>query len=158
MLEIITQRKIYNDEIHKNIISDVFINGKWFCYELEDQLRADGIKVDGETCVPADTYDVILTFSNHFQRVLPLIYNQPDFSILSHGKRFSGVRAHGGQTEADTHACFLTAYNVNKELTRIQGSAERDITALIKANGGKAIWKVEDHGLYMGGLDKKLVA
>ena len=156
MLTFISQRKIYNTGAHRNIISDVFADSKWLCYQLEDEIRGDGVKVDGMTCIPADIYDVIHTFSPHFKRVMPLIYNQPDFSILSHGKRFSGVRCHGGQTELDTHACLLAAYNIDKEQTRIQGSAERDITAMIQAHGGKAKWIIEDRGLSGGGLNKIL--
>ncbi len=155
-LIITSQRKVYNTGIHKNIISDVFVNGKWLCYQLEDQVRADGDKVDGETCIPAGEYDVVLSFSKRFQRVMPLIFNKPDFTIDSHGKQFSGVRCHGGNKEQDTHGCLLTAYNVNAEQTQIQNSAETDITKLIQLHGGKAKWIIEDKGLTGGGLNKTL--
>ncbi len=155
-LILISQRKIYNTVPHRNIISDVFANGVWLCYQLEDEIRADGDKVDEETCIPADEYDVVLTFSNRFQRVTPLIYNKPDFSIDSHGKKFAGIRCHGGNSEADTHGCLLTAYNINKEQNRIQGSAETDITKLIQKHGGKAKWIIQDKGLTGGGLSKIL--
>lgn len=156
-LIITSQRKIYNTGKHRNIISDVFVNGTWFCYQLEDEIRADGVKVDGETCIPAGEYNVSLTFSNRFKRTMPLIYNKPDFSIDSHGKKFAGVRAHGGNTEEHTLGCLLIAYNINKDLDRIQGSAETDLTKLIYKYGGKAKWIIEDKGLTGGGLNKKIL-
>jgi hypothetical protein len=158
MITIIAQRKVYNSGISNNIISDVFVDGKWFCYWLEDQLRADGVKVHGETCIPAGNYDVTLSYSPTFKRKMPLIYNQPDLSIKANGKSFSGVRLHGGNDETDSHGCPLVAYNVNAEQTRVFGTAEKDLTALILKHGGKAKLIIEDRGLTGGGLNKLMAA
>jgi hypothetical protein len=157
-LTFISQRKVYNTGASNNIISDMFANGKWLCYVLEDILRADGVKVDGETCIPADEYSVVLTYSNRFKRMMPLIYNTADLKVVSHGKEFSGVRMHGGQTEADTHACLLTAYHVNEEQTRIQGTAVEEIIRMLAANGGKAKLIIQDMPFTGGGLNNKMAA
>ena len=53
---------------------DVFIG-----YTLEDVVRS-GPKVHGRTAIPAGTYGLSVTFSNHFQKPLPLLANVPNFS------------------------------------------------------------------------------
>jgi hypothetical protein len=158
MLTFVVQRKIYNSGQHNNIISDVFANGKWICYILEDIVRADGIKVDGETCIPADTYDVIVNMSSRFKRVMPLIFNKPDLTIDSHGKQFAGVRVHGGNSEINSHACQLAAHNVSADQMTVHDTAEALITKMIQDAGGKAKWIVEDRGVTGGGLNNKMAA
>lgn len=80
------------------------IDGVFQCYTLEDQLREQsGLsvaqwKVPGATAIPAGIYRVRLTFSQRFQRVLPLLEDV-------HG--FTGVRIHPGNTIADTEGCIL---------------------------------------------------
>ena len=79
-------------------IGKLFVDGVFECYTLEDVVRHDGVKVYGETAIPAGTYVVVITFSNRFQRDLPLLVNVPDFS---------GIRIHAGNVAADTHGCLL---------------------------------------------------
>jgi len=56
------------------------------------------VKIKGITAIPAGKYKVILTFSNRFKKVLPLLMNVPNFS---------GVRIHSGNTAEDTSGCII---------------------------------------------------
>lgn len=152
------QRKVYNTGSSNNIISDVFAGDKWFCYVLEDILRADGVKVPGETCIAAGEYTMELTWSNRFKRMMPLIYNTADKKCVGNGKEFSGVRFHGGNTEFDTEACLLGGFNVNKDQTRIFNSALNVMIKMLEACGGKAQLIIQDRPFNGGGLNKKMAA
>lgn len=111
----------------------LFIDGERFCETLEDAARAFGVKVPGQTCLPPGNYSVIVTHSPRFNRPMILIYTNPrDHSCEHGGIRFEGVRIHGGNTHEDTEGCPLVAYN-RISTDRIQGTAEADLTALVRA-------------------------
>lgn len=74
----------------------LYIDDLFQCYTLEDQERED--KIYGETAIPLGRYEVILTMSQRFNRLLPLLQDVPNFS---------GVRIHGGNTAKDTEGCIL---------------------------------------------------
>ena len=90
-LKVIREASSKNATIGKLFIDDVF-----FCYTLEDVVR--DVKIYGETAIPTGMYEVKLTMSNRFKKVLPLLLNV---------KNFEGVRIHAGNTKADTHGCIL---------------------------------------------------
>lgn len=80
------------------------VDGKLFCWSLEDRVReidgepVDQWKVPGKTAIPRGTYEVQITFSNRFKRDLPLLVNVPGFS---------GIRIHPGNTSENTEGCIL---------------------------------------------------
>jgi len=82
-------------------------NGDWvyFCDTLEDVVRPSGEKVYGETAIPYGNYEFILTQSVHFQCMLPLLLDVPNFS---------GVRIHWGNSNLDTKGCILVGENKQK--------------------------------------------
>jgi len=103
-----------------------------FCYSLEDTVRANGIKVHGETALPAGMYNLSVSVSNRFKREMPCIDTEGDkVTSIAGGIKFEGARLHGGNDHEDSHGCPLVAYN---KLTdeKIQGTAEKEITAEIK--------------------------
>lgn len=79
----------------------LYVDGKFYCYVLEDTdryLEKGGQKVFGKTAIPRGTYRVIVDFSNHFQKFLPLLLNVP---------QYAGVRIHTGNTALDTEGCLI---------------------------------------------------
>jgi len=87
------------NRVNKNkycTIGELYINGKFQCYTLEDVERKSKIK--GKTAIPTGRYEVILNMSNRFKRVMPLLLNVPNFE---------GVRIHTGNSAKDTEGCIL---------------------------------------------------
>lgn len=79
-------------------IGEMFINGKFTCYTLEDVVRPKNEKVFGQTAIPYGSYRITVTHSPRFGVDLPLVNDVPGFS---------GVRIHPGNTAADTEGCIL---------------------------------------------------
>jgi hypothetical protein len=79
-------------------IGSLSIDGEWQCWTCEDTVRDLGVKVPGQTAIPFGSYPIDITFSQRFQRDLPLLMYVPNFS---------GVRIHPGNTAADTEGCVL---------------------------------------------------
>ncbi len=96
-MKIVVRRFEYSD---RYTIGRMYINDstEQECYTLEDTVRAPGVKIFGETAIPAGTYNVTIDFSPHFNRNMPHILNVPDFE---------GVRIHSGNDDADTEGCIL---------------------------------------------------
>lgn len=122
MIEIF--RHTYNTKGDRNIIGDLFIDGKFFCYTLEDELRQE--KVYGLTAIPSGEYYYEITYSPRFKRQMILI---KDVSL------FSGIRIHGGNTSKDSHGCPLVAFNTDYK--KIWGTAEKKLTKLIQETNPK---------------------
>ena len=111
----------------KYTISRVIINGERFgdgkkwCSVLEDTDRGliqsmsveeiKKIKVYGQTAIPRGIYEVQITYSPKFKRMLP---------ILRDVKGFSGIRIHPGNTPSDSLGCLLPG--VNDTVGRVSNS------------------------------------
>lgn len=85
-----------NTRTEQSTIGDLSIDGVFECYILEDVERE--VKIHGKTAIPKGTYEITVTFSNRFQKPLPLLLNVPGFY---------GIRIHPGNTAADTEGCLL---------------------------------------------------
>jgi hypothetical protein len=125
-MKLVIYRHTPNIKEDRNIIGDLHIDGKFFCHTLEDEIREKGVKVYGKTAIDTGKYNLVLSVSNRFKRLMPLLENVPNFS---------GVRLHGGNTSQDSHGCPLIAFNTDG--VKIWGSAERSLTKLLKESDEK---------------------
>ena len=78
------------------VIGELSVNNEFECYTLEDIERP--VKLAGITAIPRGHYEVMITFSERFQKPLPLLLNVPNYT---------GVRIHPGNTAANTEGCIL---------------------------------------------------
>lgn len=85
-------------------IGELFLNGAFECFTLEDTIRevpnkpVSEWKIASKTAIPTGTYKVIIDFSNRFQRKMLHILNV---------EGFDGIRIHAGNTSFDTEGCIL---------------------------------------------------
>jgi hypothetical protein len=83
----------------KSTISELFVDGVHECFVLEDRYRPPPEpKVFGATAIPNGRYEVVITQSPRFKRLLPLVVDVPGFQ---------GIRIHPGNVAADTEGCLL---------------------------------------------------
>lgn len=78
-------------------IGELLVNDKHLCDTLEDRVRPEGEKVYGKTAIPEGTYEVKLTYSPRFKKMLPEILNVPNFS---------GIRIHSLNKAEESEGCI----------------------------------------------------
>ncbi len=85
-------------------IGSLFVDGTFQCNVLEDPIREiKGVpvsvwKIPGKTAIPTGVYQIQITQSQRFKRLLPELLSVPGFT---------GIRIHPGNTDADTEGCLL---------------------------------------------------
>ena len=121
-------------------IGRLFINNEYFCDTLEDTDRGLSStmqfneilakKVKGQTAIPTGKYDVILTFSPRFKRVLPLLLSV---------KGYEGIRIHAGNTaEKDTEGCLLVGENkIKGRIINSRATLEKLMSILLECEKRK---------------------
>jgi hypothetical protein len=85
-------------------LGTLFIDGEFECFTLEDTVRPNGVKIYGETAIPAGRYQVIYVPSQAFGRKMPRLVNIPGFS---------GVLIHWGNSKEDTLGCIIAGSRVS---------------------------------------------
>lgn len=80
----------------RSTIGELQVDGDFECFTLEDVVRP--VKIKGATAIPQGVYEIVINWSQRFQRLLPLLLNVP---------QFDGIRIHAGNTDADTEGCIL---------------------------------------------------
>ena len=93
-MELILNRILLGNE---STIGELSIDSKYFSDTLEDRVRPKGEKVYGETAIPEGTYEVKLTHSPRFKKILPEILNVPNFS---------GIRIHSLNKAEESEGCI----------------------------------------------------
>ena len=120
-------------------IGNMYVDDTYFCDTLEDADRglADTMEIDeilenklkGITAIPTGKYDVIVSFSPRFKRVLPLLLNV---------KGFEGIRIHAGNTAEDTEGCLLVGENKEKgKVLNSRATFERLMAILLECEKRK---------------------
>ena len=107
----------------------MFIDETFHCHTLEDVVRS-GPKIDGMTAIPAGRYEVVMSFSNRFKKIMPELLNVPGFA---------GVRIHKGNTAENTEGCILVGMQKNTDRIGNCTPAYDGLAERIKATvpGGK---------------------
>lgn len=131
-------------------VSRLYIDGKFFCFVLEDVVREDGVKVYGETAIPAGTYRITVNWSNRFKRRLIYVHAVP---------MFEGIRIHPGLNEKHTHGCLLVSRKLNPDHTLARDRQCTEIlTQLVdEADDHRKCWIVlqdEEHIVHLPDIAK----
>lgn len=120
-------------------IGRLFINNEYFCDTLEDTdrglsstMQVNEIlakKVKAQTAIPTGKYDVILTFSPRFKRVLPLLLNVPGYQY---------IRVHNGNRPDSTEGCLLVGENKAKgQVLNSRATLEKLMSILLECEKRK---------------------
>ena len=78
-------------------IGELYIDKKYIADTLEDRVRSEGEKVYGKTAIPEGTYEMVLSYSPRFKKILPEILNVPNFT---------GIRIHSLNKAEDSEGCI----------------------------------------------------
>lgn len=120
-------------------IGQMSLNNEYFCDTLEDTDRGlkNTMSVDeilskkrkGITAIPTGEYDVILTFSPKFKRVLPLLLNVPGYQY---------IRVHHGNLPSSTDGCLLVGENkIKGQIINSRATLERLMSVLLECEKKK---------------------
>jgi hypothetical protein len=118
-MDMLVTRQTLTDE---STIGELTIDGVHQCFTLEDKVRPE--KIFGETAIPAGRYEVVVNFSNHFQKLLPELVSVPNFE---------GVRIHSGNTAKDTEGCILVGTSKGTNVISDSRTAFNALFAKIQA-------------------------
>ena len=110
----------------------LFADGEFICYTLEDEVReirnkqVTDWKIYGSTAIPRGCYEVKLTLSPKFKRILPELFNVPGFTA---------IRGHSGNRIEDTEGCILFGMNDGNDRDAWLGVskiAENNVVTLLR--------------------------
>ena len=76
----------------------IFVNRQFFCFGMEPENKFNNTIKGQRDLIPEGTYQIILSKSPKFKRVLPEILNVPNNS---------GIRIHPGNFPSDTSGCLI---------------------------------------------------
>jgi hypothetical protein len=85
-------------------LGTLFVDGTFECYTLEDVVRDH--KVYGQTAIPAGRYKIVLVQSYHFNRIVPMLQDVPNYDR---------IYIHSGNRASDTLGCILVGHVKGKD-------------------------------------------
>ena len=92
----------------------IYIDSKFICYTLEDQLREPGVKVPGNTCIGYGRYRITLEWSLKHKCIVPLLHNVPNFTE---------IEIHWGNSIYDTEGCILVGSKLTDRGSIVMGTS-----------------------------------
>lgn len=100
----------------------LFLNGKPFCFTLEDQFRA--VKVSGDTRIPEGKYDIKYKLDGTHNDEYKKKYGAKHFGMLwlQNVPNFQYILIHIGNNEKDTEGCLLVGVTADSSNFTIGGS------------------------------------
>lgn len=114
-------------------IGKLYVDGVYLCDTIEDRDRGldDSMSLAdimvkkryGETAIPYGTYNVEITYSPKYKRLMPEIKNV---------KGFSGIRIHSGNTAKDTLGCLIVGKNTQVGMVTESRKTYNKLFALLK--------------------------
>lgn len=126
-------------------ISRLSIDGNHVCYILEDVDRGltsnmmsaeiSKLKMKGKTAIPTGSYQIVITHSNRFKRLMPLLLNVPGFD---------GIRIHSGNTHAHTDGCLLPGKSFARPFGEFEVWDSRIATATLAERISESIKQGEE--------------
>jgi len=124
---------LWRDKVdEERTLGQLFVDGVFECYTLEDVVRALGEKIPGDTAIPEGAYRIKITYSPRFKRDLPWLMDVPNFE---------GIRIHSGNTTSDTEGCILVGRKRTLQAVQESRLAFDKLYAKIKATleGGEDV-------------------
>ncbi len=134
-------RVVRTDFTPQSTIGEFFVNGAFYCYTLEDVDR--GLTCDlplaeikarkqfAQTAIPTGTYEVVVNWSNRFQKQMPLLLRVPGWE---------GVRIHSGNYPTQTEGCLLLGKLKLTDMVGVSNATFASfMTVLKKATRGEKI-------------------
>ena len=122
-----TDKSTISELYHGDIKTENFI-----CYVLEDKDRGlqqsmsageiMTLKVKALTAIPYGKYQIVKTFSNRFQKEMPMLANV---------KGFEGIRIHKGNTDKDTEGCLIPGLSMGSDTVGQSTQATEKVYKLI---------------------------
>lgn len=106
---------------NNSTIGELFLNGKFECYTLEDVERP--VKIQNQTAIPKGKYKVIINQSVRFKQLMPLLLNVPNFT---------GVRIHSGNHKDNTEGCILVGRTRSVDFIGNSRAAYRQLFAKLQ--------------------------
>lgn len=121
-------------------IGSLYIDDRFYCYCLEDRDRGllqsmslveiKARKIFGVTAIPYGTYQVKLSMSNRFKRLMPEILNV---------KGYEGVRIHRGNYAGDSLGCLIVGLRKGNDSVYESTAAETGLMRILQSEHGEEI-------------------
>lgn len=116
---VVLERFAYRD---KYVIGRLYIGNIFFCHTLEPQLGASD---SSKGCIPAGVYKMAMSWSPKFHKMLPILFDVPNFE---------GIRIHYGNSSKDTQGCILLGDNTSVGLVSNSAARVNEFIRLFQKN------------------------